>query len=294
MKIQNKIKSLEIKISKLLNGGLFGNYKSKLHGNGMEFAEHREYNFGDPVKNIDWKASFKGNSMQIKNYEEEKDLNILFVLDNSSSMDLGSSIKTKKENLEELFYSLAISAYNNNDNIGTIIFDEKNINFTEHKKSKNNIFKILEKCNKKNILTTEGFSPLKDNFLQEIIKRKIKNNLIIILTDKTKFEEKLLKIINSQNEIILINIFDEIENELITTPSPSLKRWGILNTFSLNLGTDFINISSNSDKISEYKKSRKQKLEKLKFNLEKQNIGYIKIDNKMDSFKELLKFFNKK
>lgn len=63
MKTQNKIKSIEIKISKLLNWWLFWNYKSKMHWNWMDFAEHREYNFWDSIKNIDWKASSRWNSI---------------------------------------------------------------------------------------------------------------------------------------------------------------------------------------------------------------------------------------
>jgi len=59
---------------------------------------------------------------------------------------------------------------------------------------------------------------------KEIINRKIKNNLIFILTDKAeKFDKKLLKNINNQNEIIIINIFDSFENELI----PHLGKMGL-------------------------------------------------------------------
>lgn len=279
MKTQNKIKSIEIKISKLLNWWLFWNYKSKMHWNWMDFAEHREYNFWDSIKNIDWKASSRWNSIQVKQYEEEKDLNILFVLDNSESMNFWSSNKTKKQNLEEIFYWLALSAYNNNDNIWAIIFDEKNIEFFENKKSKNNIFRIAEKL--ENRLSTSGLNSMKSNyFLKNIINKKIKNNLIIFLTDKTNFDEKDLKIINSQNEIIIINIFDEIENELVNI------KWDI----SINS----LNINLENKKILDYKNSRKKQLEKLKFDLEKNNIWYLKIDNKTNSFKELFKFFNKK
>jgi len=82
--MKNKIKILELKTKKILNSGLFWNYKSKLTWAWMEFAEHREYNFWDNVRDIDWKASAKTDVMQVKKYEQEKDLNVLFVLDNSS------------------------------------------------------------------------------------------------------------------------------------------------------------------------------------------------------------------
>jgi uncharacterized protein (DUF58 family) len=48
----------------------------------MEFDEHKDYNLGDNIRDIDWKASSKTGELFIKKYEQEKDLKVLFVLDN--------------------------------------------------------------------------------------------------------------------------------------------------------------------------------------------------------------------
>ena len=263
----------------------------------MEFDEHKNYVFWDNIRDIDWKASSKSEELFIKKYEVERDLSVLFVLDNSETMTFWSQEKTKKETLKEVFYSLAISAYTNNDNIWGFIFDENNTKFIPHKKSKNNIYKILEKLlgqpdrvapTKKNVGVNICIHPFK-----EIINRKIKNNLIFILTDKAeKFDKKLLKNINNQNEIIIINIFDSFENELI--PHLGKMGLGIVWNISLNLWKSFLNIELwNKQKISDFQKIRKNKLEKLKYNLEKSSIWYIKIDEKSDILKELILYFNK-
>jgi uncharacterized protein (DUF58 family) len=55
--------------------------------------------------------------MYIKKFDEERDLNVLFLLDNSESMSFGTKTETKKDLLEEIFYSLSFSAFQNNDNI---------------------------------------------------------------------------------------------------------------------------------------------------------------------------------
>jgi hypothetical protein len=103
--------------------------------------------------------------------------------------------------------------------------------FVEHKKSKNNIYKILEKLG---LGQTHRSAPTDKNVgmnlcvhpeLQEIISRKIKNNLIFILTDKAEnFDKKILKNINNQNEIIIINIFDNFENSLLIEDFSPLKK----------------------------------------------------------------------
>ncbi|MCD5385381.1 DUF58 domain-containing protein [Candidatus Gracilibacteria bacterium] len=281
MNIKKKIKILDFKLSKILNGGLFGAYKSMFHGKGLEFSEHKEYNYGDNIKDIDWKASSKTDKIQSKRYEEERDLNILFVLDNSNLMNFGSKDKTKKDTLEEVFYSLSLSAYYNNDNIGGLIFDGKNIDFVDYKKSRNNIYKILEKLeNKNNDKSTKSSI---NNILNDLIKRQLKNNLIFILTDDLQnINEKLLKLIGVNNELVFININDYFENNLIENSI----------NITLNGLGNFLNIDlKDKDKLLEYRQIREKKLKLLKTKLEKNRCAYIYLDDRSDILKELMGYF---
>lgn len=310
MDINKKIKTLDLKLSKILNGWLFWAYKSKFHGSWMEFLEHREYNIWDSVKNIDWKTSSKTNNLYVKKYEEQRDLNVLFLLDISASMDFWLEEKTKKDLLIEVFYSLSLSAYVNNDNIWAFLFDQNKINYIDYKKSKHNIFKIIDNIinhKKSNTNNKNGFlknifnkyinnSKVIDNkknlenisiknIFETIHKRGIKNNLIFLLTDKTDFDnEKIIRILSRENEIVVINIFDHFENNL------SVQNLNL----SLNMNSDFLNIDlSDSKKINEYKQKRASKLKFLEKSFYKKWIWYIKIDSKTDLFKELIKYFIK-
>ncbi len=292
MNIQKKIKTLDFKLSKILNGALFWAYKSKFSWNWMEFEEHKEYNFWDSLKDIDWKASAKTENMYVKKYELEKDLNVLFILDNSFSMKFWSQEQTKKEILIEIFYSLAMSAYYNNDNIWAIIFDEEKLDFINYKKSRNNIYKILEEILSHPLipsLKTKGREKknFEKNKLQKIfsylINRRIKNNLIFILTDQTEnIDEKSLKMIWENNEIIFINIFDIFEKELVNID------WNI----SFNFWKNFLNINLDKKKNLDYKKRIEKKIKILEETFRKNRIWYIEIDTKSDIFSKLLWYFN--
>jgi len=283
MNIKKKIKILDFKLSKILNWWLFWAYKSMFNGNWLEFSEHKEYNFWDNIKDIDWKASSKTDKIQSKKYEEERDLNVLFVLDNSSSMNFWTTDKTKKDTLEEIFYSLSLSAYYNNDNIWWLIFDWKENIFIDYKKSRNNIYKILEKIEIKN---NNKFIENKINFiLKDLVNRQVKNNLIFILIDDLRnIDEKLLKLIWANNEIIFININDYFENNLTNLPLD----------ITLNWIWDFINIDLNDkNKVSEYRDIRGKEIDLLKYKLEKNRCSYIYIDDKTDIFKELMWYFSR-
>ncbi len=285
MNINEKIKLLEFKLKKNIVWDLFWVYKSKFLGYWMEFAEHREYSFWDNVKHIDWKASAKSNEMLVKKYEEERDLNVLFLLDSSSSMEFGSEEKTKKDLQEEIFYSLALCAISNWDNIWALLYDEKSTDFINFKKSEENIFRVLEKLEKTKLRYDKSYlyGAKTEIALQKVEKLKLRNSLIFVLTDDTNFEnENILRLVWIENDIIIINIFDYFENNLLEENA----------NLSFNLWKNFLNIFSSKNLQKDFSKLRKEKLDLLEKKLNKNGIWYIMLDNKSDFFLEIIKYFS--
>ncbi|MBO9673766.1 MAG: DUF58 domain-containing protein [Sphingobacteriaceae bacterium] len=78
--------NLELLAMQVVEGFITGLHKSPFHGFSVEFAEHRQYNNGDNVKNIDWKLYAKTDKLYSKRFEEETNLRCQFVIDVSSSM----------------------------------------------------------------------------------------------------------------------------------------------------------------------------------------------------------------
>ena len=77
---------LELLARQVVEGFIIGLHKSPFHGFSVEFAEHRLYNPGDNLRNIDWKVYARSDRMFIKRYEEETNLRCQLVVDASSSM----------------------------------------------------------------------------------------------------------------------------------------------------------------------------------------------------------------
>ena len=55
-------------------------YRSVFRGKGLEFDSYRLYSDGDDASLIDWKASLRANEMLSKQYIEERDLNVYFLV----------------------------------------------------------------------------------------------------------------------------------------------------------------------------------------------------------------------
>jgi uncharacterized protein (DUF58 family) len=100
---------LEVKARHLARSQFAGLYRSAFRGQGMEFAEVREYCEGDEIRLIDWNVSARAQSLYVKRMAEERERNVLLVLDTSGSLRLGTRRRTKFDLLQEVASLLALA-----------------------------------------------------------------------------------------------------------------------------------------------------------------------------------------
>ena len=81
-----RLGNLELLARQAVEGFIIGLHKSPFHGFSVEFAEHRLYNPGDPLRHIDWRVYGRTEKLFIKRFEEETNLRCCVVMDTSSSM----------------------------------------------------------------------------------------------------------------------------------------------------------------------------------------------------------------
>jgi len=206
-----QIKNLEIQTKDLVEGIQSGAYNSKFRGGGIEFSEVREYVPGDDVKRIDWNVSARHNSLFVKEFVEENELNIYLILDLSASNNFGF-IKSKLDLSFEVAVSLMFLALKNNDKLGLGIFTDKLEKFIPSKKGKKQLLRIIRelidytpKSKKTDIM--ESLSTLNNK-----LKRK---SVIYIISDFISDSyEKPLKLLKLHHRVTLINISDIREKEI--------------------------------------------------------------------------------
>ncbi|MCD6347852.1 MAG: DUF58 domain-containing protein [Bacteroidales bacterium] len=139
----SKIHRIEIKTRGLTSQVFAGEYHSAFKGQGMAFSEVREYQYGDPIRNIDWNVTARFNHPFIKVFEEERELTVMLLVDVSGSNDFGTADSLKREFMTEVAAVIAFSAIQNNDKIGVIFFTDKVEKFIPPKKGKKHIMRII-------------------------------------------------------------------------------------------------------------------------------------------------------
>ncbi len=106
MELLSKLPSLEVRAKFLVSGFLAGLHKSPYRGSSVEFKEYREYQLGDSLKLIDWKAYAKSDRLHVRLREEETNMIAYLMLDVSKSMDY----KSPKANMTKWEFAQSLAA----------------------------------------------------------------------------------------------------------------------------------------------------------------------------------------
>lgn len=120
-----RVKDLEVRAKQIVEGYLTGLHRSPYHGFSVEFAEHRAYNPGEPLRNVDWKVYGKTERLYTKRYEEETNLRCHLVLDVSDSMRYPPDATwTKLTYGAHLAAAIGYLMVRQRDAVGLSLFDE--------------------------------------------------------------------------------------------------------------------------------------------------------------------------
>jgi uncharacterized protein (DUF58 family) len=119
------VRRLEIQARKLMENRALGAYDAIFRGHGIEFAEVRAYEPGDPFNAIDWKVTARAGRPYVKRFVEERELGVLLAVDVSGSSDFGTRRRTKRDLATEIAALLGLAAMRNNDRVGLMLFSDQ-------------------------------------------------------------------------------------------------------------------------------------------------------------------------
>lgn len=123
--IEKTVGKIQTHLFKNSNSFAIGMLKSHFKGSGLQFKEHQVYTPGDDVRFIDWKLSAKTSNTFVKTFEEERNIEIIVVLDLSESMLIGYKGVSKLQASIEVACLLYLLAEKTKDHVKVVILGEK-------------------------------------------------------------------------------------------------------------------------------------------------------------------------
>jgi len=205
--MNKQVKKIILKTKKQVYGDMLGNNASLFQGEGFEFAELREYVYGDDVRKIDWKTTAKLGKPFIKVYKEERELNVVVVSLLSGSTYFGT-VKQKSDVMAEVVATLGFSAIKNADLFSHMLFADKMYDLSKPSKKLFSVHKAVE--------DVMAFDPLGKEadytvLVETLINRLKKKALLFIVSDFVGDID--LKLLAKKHDVFAVIVRDKFEED---------------------------------------------------------------------------------
>ena len=204
-----KIRKIEIKMSRLVDEIMAGQYHSVFKGQGVEFAEVRQYEFGDDIRNIDWNVTARMGTPFIKKFIEERELFVYLLVDLSASGFFSTSYKTKNDIMAEISALLAFCAIKNNDQVGLILFCDGVEKFVRAGKGKKHVLRVIREILYHKPQGTKTNISAALEYLNKVAKRR---SVAFLISDFIADDfSKPLKVASKKHDLVGISVYDPKE-----------------------------------------------------------------------------------
>ena len=210
--VLRQVKLLELQTRGLVNSLFTGEYRSVFKGQGMEFAEVREYQAGDEVRSIDWNVTARMGRPFVKRYIEERELTVMLAVDLSGSERFGTRGRFKSELASELAAVLAMSAIRNNDRVGAVLFTDRIEHVVPPRKGRRHALRLMRDLLVWEPEGTKTDLPAALEFTGKMVAHK---SIIFVVSDfQAPDLEHPLKLLAQRHDVIAVTVDDPSERTL--------------------------------------------------------------------------------
>jgi len=214
-----RVRAIEIRSRRLADNVLAGQYRTAFRGSGIEFEEVREYISGDDVRSIDWNVTARTGRLFVKKYREERERNVLMLIDISASQYFCSSAKSKNELCAELAAVFSLSALSSKDKIGLILFSDRVEKTIMPRRGRSHVLRLIREvlaCEPKGKKTDIALAL---GHMNRVLPQR---SIVLLISDfltKEEEYERALLLTSLRHDFVPIIIRDPLEERIPKGPA---------------------------------------------------------------------------
>lgn len=224
---------LKINLFKNKSSFATGILRTKFRGTGLQFKEHQVYSPGDDVRFIDWKILAKTMNPYVKTFEEERNVEIVVVIDANPSMLMGEDGVSKLQVAIEITSLLYLLSKETNDFIHVLLFCNERVISIPKKNGEEGITQFVSYLESEKILLKNGKINL-ENLIVD--KKNLKNNSLF----NNVYFKSMLKHLHHKRDVVVLSDFS---NFLNTEQIENLSKRSNVHLFKLISSIDENNIN---------------------------------------------------
>jgi uncharacterized protein (DUF58 family) len=211
------LQRLDWQVVRRLDGLLQGDYRTLFRGSGIDFADLREYQWGDDVRYIDWNVTARTSTPYVREYVEDREITAWFLLDLSPSVDFGTveSERLKRSVLIDFVTTLARLLTRRGNRVGAILYGRAVERTIPAKSGRVQVLRLVNDLLEHPRLPSSPFTDLGALLQagQQTIKRR---SLVFVISDFISAPgwERPLNLLTQRHEVMAVRLFDRREVEL--------------------------------------------------------------------------------
>jgi uncharacterized protein (DUF58 family) len=205
---------LEWRVIRRLDGRLQGGYRTAHRGSGMDFAGLRPYLDGDDARFIDWNVSARLDEIQVREFNEDRELTAWLVLDRSASMRIGGPDRGKNDVLAELALTLARLLARGGNRVGAVLYDTGQTRVVPPGTGRNQALRIGREL-QRSAASGGGTTDLAA-MLDSVASMARRRCLVVVVSDfigTGEWERPLMRLAH-RNEVVALKVVDAADDAL--------------------------------------------------------------------------------
>jgi uncharacterized protein (DUF58 family) len=230
----------ELRAKMIVEGVMSGMHRSPYQGLAVEFAEHRQYVKGDPVRHIDWKVFGRSDKLYLKRYVQETNLDVVVLIDTSGSMRFGTlDVKqgwggteagrshggsgkwTKFDHATAIAAAIAYLCLQQRDRVGVGTFAEELRTIVKRSNAKDQWRSIVQALSTQPVAATANLPKIADQTLSKVLNRA----LIVLVSDflvpTAQVRDALARFRHRHHDVVLLQVLDRQEMRFdLAQPAP--------------------------------------------------------------------------
>ena len=206
-----EVKKVRLRSRRNVTSQLVSQYRSAFRGIGVVFSDLREYQPGDDVKHIHWRATARTNKVYVKSYDEDRQLSVVVLIDVSASTNYGAPRTRYVRSLEFAALLNALTEASG-DLIALGLFADSLIEYLPPASSRSHHQHFISR------LVAQRSLPQKTDLSETLraLRRKLKRRSVVFLASdffSPPFDEEL-RLLSIKHDVICVAMVGNIEREL--------------------------------------------------------------------------------
>lgn len=279
-----KLRQVEIRMLKAVDAQLQGDFHSVFKGTGLEFDDVRLYQYGDEVRAIDWAVSSKGHGTFVKTYKEEREQQVLLLLDVSASQQVGAAGRRKLDVGREICGILALAAARQDAQLGILAFSDQKELYLAPGKGIRHAYALIKRLFD---LTPKSRSTAVGAGIKQALGLLKRRCIVLLISDfiDTNYERELTMLAR-KHDLVVLQLLDQREREF-----PPL---GIVPLFDQESGRTIWTNTSSASFRARYRATYEQNRDQIGQICRRHRTEYLSIATDADYVPQLIRLFRRR